>query len=41
VAFVCARCALPAYAGEYEALFAEILPEGLVCGGCLYAEEGA
>ena len=39
VAFVCAKCGNPAYAGEYEALFAEPTPQGQVCGSCLYLED--
>ena len=39
VAFVCPKCANPACAGSYEHLFAEVSPQGQVCGSCLYLED--
>jgi len=41
VAFVCAQCGSPAYAGEYDDCFSAAVPGGRVCGSCLYVEEGA
>ena len=41
VAFVCAQCASPAYAGTYEDCFAKATPQGHVCGNCLYVEDEA